>query len=172
MSHPPRDRPTNRARLVREVVPFVLLVCACGAALDDRTGAESLRARANASASASAGLEVPDAAPESFDDLTALGPGVAAGMREAARRSGTGEAVDLVKAEASDACVRVAFAASAPVVASLVDGQGEPLSTLSQPADRGVLGERGPVCIRRGDVVRGVAGGAAVRVRWLAWTAP
>lgn len=159
---------------MREVVPFVLLVCACGAEAtrETRTAAHPAPEAAAPVASEAAGGDIADAASESFDDLTALGASVAAGMREAARRAGTGDAVDLVKADASDTCVRVAFAASVPVTASLLGAQGDVLATLSQPADHGVLGERGPVCVRRGDVVRGVAGGPPVHVRWVAWEAP
>jgi hypothetical protein len=96
-------------------------------------------------------------------------------MHEVARKSGTGGAVELVRAETADACVRVAFSSSAPVTARLVDQAGQVLASSAQPAVEGVLGEKGPVCVRKGDVVHAMADGAdqaATHVRWVAWQAP
>jgi hypothetical protein len=93
-------------------------------------------------------------------------------MREAARREGATDAVDLVKADTHDACVRVAFAASAPVTAKLVDHAGNVLAASESPGTEGVLGAHGPVCVRKGDVVRAVADAAGVHVRWVAWESP
>jgi hypothetical protein len=96
-------------------------------------------------------------------------------MHEAARKEaapgGTGP-VDLVKADTRDACVRVAYAASAPVTAKLVDHTGAVLAASDAPSTEGTLGPKGPVCIRKGDVVRGVTDATGVHVRWVAWEAP
>jgi hypothetical protein len=163
------SRPTRQARLVArlvtEVVPFVLLACACGAAVTTPAPATP------APASPAATTAPPPAPAESFDDLVALGPTLAPGMHEIARKSSE-DAVELLRADTSDACLRVAFAAAAPVLAKLVDGNGDVLASIG-PAANGALGERGPVCVRRGDVVRGTAEGTGrTRVRWVAWQGP
>jgi hypothetical protein len=93
-------------------------------------------------------------------------------MREVARNETSGEKMEIVQAGEHDACVRVAFEASAPVVARLVDGEGHVLASSDAPATNGVLGQRGPVCVRKGDAVSVVAEGSATSVRWIAWEAP
>jgi hypothetical protein len=149
------------------VVPFVLLVCACGAAVTVPLPSPAPSVTAAPSPAAS----VPAPA-ESFDDLSALAPTLAPGMSEIARKASTGDAVELLGAAANDACVRVAFAAESPVSTKLVDGSGEALA-VAGPALQGALGERGPVCVRRGEIIRGVADGAGrSHVRWMAWQAP
>jgi hypothetical protein len=97
---------------------------------------------------------------------------VAQGMREVARKENTGDKVQIAQAGGHDACVRVVFEASSPVVAKLVDGEGNVLASSDSPATDGVLGERGPVCVRKGDAVSAVAEGAAASVRWVAWESP
>jgi len=164
---------TRRARLVREVAPFVLLVCACGAAVtrtsEPAQPAAAVAPATPAAASASSGADPASLA--AFEALAAQGSSLAPGMREAARREGGPEAVTLVSAEGRDICLRVAFAATAPVKARLVDAAGNVLATSDEPAADGVLGARGPVCVRRGDVVKGAADGPGARVRWIAWEA-
>jgi len=149
---------------VREVLPFVLLACACGAAVT---------APAPPPPASAPATPAPAPAPfESYDDLVALGPTLAPGMREIARKASADEAVELLHADSGDACLRVAFAAAAPIVAKLVDQGGEVLASVGPAAD-GALAERGPVCVRKGDVVRAIAEGAGrSHVRWLAWQAP
>jgi hypothetical protein len=93
-------------------------------------------------------------------------------MREVARMLTTGDKVEIAHAEGRDACVRVAFEASSPVVAKLVDAQGNVLASSEAPATGGVLGERGPVCVRRGDAVSAFAEGSGASVRWMAWASP
>ncbi len=155
------------ARLVNEVAPFVLLACACGAAVTTATTPPTPPPATAQTAAA----PVPAPA-EAFDDLVALGPTLAPGMREIARKASSDEPVELLRADAGDACVRVAFAAESPVVARLVDQNGEVLSSLG-PARGGALGKSGPVCVRKGDAVRAIAVGAGrSHVRWLAWQAP
>ena len=81
----------------------------------------------------------------------------------------------MARARDRDACVRVAFEASAPVLAKLLDTGGHVLATLEAPATRGVLGARGPVCVRKGDAVSAVAAGldgGATSARWVAWQSP
>ena len=156
------------AHLVREIVPFVLLACACGAAVSTPLPSPPTPATAQPSAASAP----PASPPESYDDLAALGATLAPGMGEIARRSSSGDAVELLRATAGDACVRVAFAAEAPVVAKLVDGKGEALATTG-PGLQGALGERGPVCVRKGERMQAVAEGAGKsHVRWVAWQAP
>jgi hypothetical protein len=104
--------------------------------------------------------------------MASRGQALAPGMREVARKETRGERVDLVHAEGRDACVRVAFEASAPVLAKLVDGAGNVLVVGGAAASDGVLGERGPVCVRKGDTVACIADGGPARIRWVAWEAP
>jgi hypothetical protein len=96
-------------------------------------------------------------------------------MREVARIESAGDRIEIVRAGGRDACVRVAFEASSPVVARLLDGEGNVLASSDVPEAEGVLGQRGPVCVRRGDAVSAAAGGAeaaVASVRWVAWQAP
>ena len=154
---------------MRELAPFVLLVCACGAAV--REPPPSALPPSSPAVVTSSDPGIPDTV-AAFDTIAARGPSLAPGMHEAARKEGGPDAVDLVKADTHDACVRVAFAASAPVTAKLVDHAGNVLATSETPATAGVLAARGPVCIRKGDVVRALADAAGVHVRWVAWEAP
>jgi hypothetical protein len=92
-------------------------------------------------------------------------------MRLTAERENTGERVELVRASDKDTCARVAFEASAPVIAKLLDSEGLPLAEMRTAATEGELGERGPVCVRKGDAISGVATGSA-HVRWTVWALP
>jgi len=111
---------------------------------------------------------------ESYDALASLGSSIAQGMHEVARKPGVGggDAVELVRAEAHDACLRVAFESDAPLVAKLVDENGQVLAAIAVPSTHGVLAGEGPVCVRKGDVVRAVAEGSGAHVRWMAWASP
>jgi hypothetical protein len=151
---------------VRELAPFVLLVCACGAAVREPPPSPAPSVAPTVAASASA--VAPDTL-AAFDALAARGASLAPGMREVARKEGASDAVELVKAETRDTCVRVAFEASTPVAAKLVDRAGNVLATTDGPATDGALGAHGPVCVRKGDVVRGVADAGGAAVRWVAW---
>jgi hypothetical protein len=91
-------------------------------------------------------------------------------MQVVARKESAGEKLDLVRAEGRDVCVRVAFEATSPVTARLLDGAGNVLAASDALATEGVLGSRGPVCIRKGDVVAASADGGG-QVRWIAWEA-
>jgi len=157
---------------VRELAPFVLLVCACGAAAVREP--DGIRAPGGASGPVTATSAPPpvDSAAETqaaFEALAARASSVAPGMREIARKESGTETVELTRAGDRDACVRVAFEASAPVAVKLVDQSGNVLAATDGPVSGGVLAERGPVCVRKGDVVRGVAEGTGARVRWMAW---
>jgi len=187
---------------VLQALPFALLACACGAAVGgvpaagDRAGLRRapLASASSVASAASAGRASSSGGPGApalsvFGALEARGAALAPGMRVAARKeSARGERVEIVRAEGRDACVRVAFESTQPVAAELVDGSGRVLATSKGAATDGMLGERGPVCIRKGDLVAGVAsppggadggpfdgGGAAgvgtARVRWVAWEA-
>jgi hypothetical protein len=168
---------------VREAFPFVLLACACGAAL--REPLPGLESAPRAAAPQPHDLE----ARAAFDALSARAEVLAPGMRETARKESGGEQVEIVRAREHDVCVRIAFEASAPVIAKLLDGAGGLLAESSAPAREGVLGEKGPVCVRKGDAVacaaeNGDAGDADTdvdtgartpghaKVRWVAWEAP
>jgi hypothetical protein len=107
-----------------------------------------------------------------FGSIEARAELVAPGMRELARRESSGERIEIVRADRQDACVRVAFESTGPVVGKLVDGVGAVLATSHEATTRGVLGEHGPVCVRRGDSVSAIAEGPSARVRWVAWVAP
>jgi hypothetical protein len=153
---------------VRELWPLAVLALACMAVAWSPVacagGAPSGKPRSVPAASAS-----DDAA---LAALAARGPSVAPGMREAARVRSSGARVVVARAGERDACVRVAFEASAPVLAKLVDAAGNVLAALDAPAQDGVLGARGPVCVRKGDAVSAVAAGpdgGASSVRWVAW---
>jgi len=160
---------------VRELAPFVLLVCACGAAVREP------RAPSPAPAPSPVVEAPPDATASAaettaaFDALSARSGELAPGMREVTRKE-TGiegaAGVELVKAVGRDVCTRVAFQASEPVTVKLVDQGGTVLAASEGAITEGALGAHGPVCIRKGDVVRGRADGAGARVRWLAWAAP
>ena len=97
---------------------------------------------------------------------------LAPGMRQAAERENGGERVELVRAAGKDTCVRVAFEAAAPVLARLLDAEGTVLYETRSPATTGVLGDRGPVCIRKSDSVSAAAEGNGGRIRWIAWASP
>lgn len=93
-----------------------------------------------------------------------------AGMQLMTTRESGPENVELARADEQDLCVRVAFEASEPVVASLVDARGATLATSVERAG-GILAEQGPVCVRKGDAVHALATGpSTAHVLWVAWT--
>jgi hypothetical protein len=171
---------------VRELGPLVLLLCACGAAVragelgtvaggagGDDGDAAGVEARGGGAGGASA---VSPEAAAAFEALAGRAGTLAPGMHEAARKESGADVVELVKADARDTCVRVAFVATAPVTASLVDRSGEVLAKSDAAATEGALGPKGPVCVRKGDVVRAARVRARIarvhrgaRVRWIAW---
>ena len=172
MERPPPNRLRQRtpARRVREFVPVGLLALACGAVLHEPLGCGRGAAPANppkVAVGATSGVSAP-----SFESLAARGPAVAPGMREVTRTVSAGDKVEIARAGGRDACVRVVFEASSPVVARLLDGEGNVLASSEAPAIGGVLGERGPVCVRKGETVMGVAEGTEPSVRWVAWESP
>jgi hypothetical protein len=173
MEKPPPSRLSRRIPPhVRELVSLVLLALACGAALREPFAC----ARGVPRTSVVTPRAVPSAKPAlsstSFAALAARGAAVAPGMREVARLQSAGDKIEIAHAEGRDACVRVAFEASSPVIAKLVDGEGNVLASSNAPVTGGVLGERGPVCVRKGDNVSAVAEGLDANVRWVAWAAP
>jgi hypothetical protein len=168
------------ARLVPELFPLGLLALACAAALHEPLAcahaapspARSARVTPGVSAAGNVATPLDSASGPAFAALAARGPRVAPGMREVARMQNTGDKVEIAHAERRDACVRVAFEASSPVVAKLVDAQGNVLASSDTPATDGVLGQRGPVCVRRGEAVSALAEGSGASVRWMAWESP
>jgi endonuclease YncB( thermonuclease family) len=68
--------------------------------------------------------------------------------------------------------MRAAFVAEPPVHLSLTDGRGDVLAQVASKA-QGALGERGPVCVRRGDTITlNVGGSPPWAVRFVAWASP
>jgi hypothetical protein len=120
-----------------------------------------------------------DAAPDAdtlppLDAVAARAAAATHGMREVARAEVTGPRAssEIVRADARDACVRVAYVASAPVHARIEDAGGAVLAERAPDTD-GLLGARGPVCVRRGSAVRVTFEGATdAKVRFVAWAAP
>jgi hypothetical protein len=168
---------------VREAIAFLLLACACGAAtwrpaggsatrpLPDEPGRESPSAEGAGSARAPSSPAHGPGTDQGFAALEARAASLAPGMRLTAERENSGDRIELVRASEKDTCARVAFEASAPVVAKLLDSAGLPLAEMQAAATEGELGERGPVCIRKGDAISGVATGSA-QVHWIAWALP
>lgn len=167
---------------MREAVAFLLLACACGAAtwsgrasdvhrhLQDEDGpATPGNDPAHPWAAADGGSWDPD---RGFASLEARAASLAPGMRQAAERENGGERTELVRAAGKDTCVRVAFEATAPVLARLLDDEGTVLCETRSPVTSGVLAERGPVCVRKTDTVSAAAEGSGGRVRWIAWASP
>jgi hypothetical protein len=186
MEKPPPSRLPQRAtaRHVLEFLPLVPLAFACGVFMNEPLGcAASSPAHgprygpghapsAWGSATTAVGSTEEAAPALAFAALAARGPRVAPGMHEVARMQNTGDKVEIARAEGRDACVRVAFEASAPVLAKLIDAQGNVLASSDKPATGGVLGEHGPVCVRRGQAVSALAEGSGASVRWMAWASP
>lgn len=155
---------------MREAAAFALLACACGVVARTKPARSPARATA-LEEPAPAAVDASGDGGDRFGAIEARWSRAAPGMRVMARREGAGGRVEIFRAEPQDACVRVAFEATAPVLARLVDSSGAVLASCATAATEGVLAEQGPVCIRRGDVLSGVADGpAAVRVRWVAWS--
>jgi hypothetical protein len=123
-----------------------------------------------------AGREAAPADP--LPSLEALAQGAARsapGMREVLRRELDAPAeatrIELVVA-AADTCLRVRLVAAAPLRATLETGTGATLAETPASADV-MLGERGPVCVRRGErVTLVVAPREPARVRFVAWASP
>jgi hypothetical protein len=160
--------PPRRTRLVREAAAFVLLACACGmAARTTPAGVPAVRPETGASPPTPS---VPVA--NRFESIEARGPSIAPGMRAAVRRESTGEKIELVRAEQRDTCVRVAFEATVPVAAKLVDGSDRALAETGTASIDGVLGEKGPICIRKGETLSVLVNGPRTPIRWVAWVAP
>ena len=119
--------------------------------------------------------EAPDAAdPMTAFEVLAVGADrLAPAMREIVRGEKSGEnslSTEVLRAE-KDACVRLAFAASTELRATLEDQSGAVLAETKTKA--GALGERGPVCVRKGAVIRvRFDGEGAIRIRFIAWTSP
>jgi hypothetical protein len=96
---------------------------------------------ASSSATAMATISIP-----SFDELVARQIRVAPGMREILR--GDTSASAALPEAGKDECVRVVYAAGAPVRVTLKGRDGAILAT-STVASSGTLDARGPVCFRR-----------------------
>jgi hypothetical protein len=161
---------------VREAIAFLLLACACGAATWSGRSSDTRKAQLDDDGSAPEsepnGAEGPRQTDGGFVSLEALAPSVAPGMRRAAVKESAGERIELVRAAGKDTCVRVAFEATAPVLARLLGADGTVLYEMHLASASGMLGDRGPICVRKNDVVSAAAEGAAGRIRWIAWASP
>lgn len=108
-----------------------------------------------------------------FDELAKGAGTLAPLMRELSRDEKSGEkslSADVLQAD-KDACVRVTFAATTELRAVLEDPSGAVLAVTKAKA--GVLGERGPVCVRKGGTLRvRFDGDGAIRLRFITWTSP
>jgi hypothetical protein len=160
---------------VRELLPFALLACACG--VETRVGPARAVVRTSPPPDAAPAAGPPEGqqdAGAAFEEIKQRWSGVVAGMSPVSALEGAAgdqEALELARADGRDLCVRVAFEAPEAVVASLVDRAGASLARSAEQTS-GLLPERGPVCVRRGDAVRGLASGSATtRVRWVTWAA-
>jgi hypothetical protein len=119
---------------------------------------------------ASAGPEGGDNVP-SLRDLALRAPEVAPEMRVLAQgEAAPPSSVALPKASV-DLCVRVVFAAGHAVRAKLETAEDGTLAEVG-PVDAGVLGLRGPVCVRKGREVTLTFGEGATRVRYIVWGSP
>jgi hypothetical protein len=161
---------------VREAFALLLLACACGVAaraapVDRRVGGSSGGGDTTGE-SAGTYSSPSELERDGFAEVEARGPTIASGMREVARRTSAGDQIELVRAEGRDTCVRVAFAAGLPVVAKLVDSSGQVVASTGTASTEGVLGETGPVCMRKGDSMSAVTEGVRGPVRWVAWASP
>jgi hypothetical protein len=167
---------------VREALAFLLLACACGAALGAGSAPDAKKATSSQTSEDAPGVppraerttNEPDAPGEpgrGFASLEARGPSLAPGMVQAVERESTGDRVELVRSASKDTCLRVAFEAAQPVVVRLLESDGTVLAETRSTATTGVLGDRGPVCIRKGVAVSAVAEGAG-HIRWIAWASP
>jgi len=114
--------------------------------------------------------------PEPEKSLEALGEEgnrLAAGMRplKSAELSGAREVgQELVANLDADACLRVVFSSAEAVVAKLADDKGRTLAELPAVLD-GKLGERGPICVRRGTTVHvQFSAPGDIVVRFASWT--
>jgi hypothetical protein len=107
----------------------------------------------------------------SLEELAARAVRVAPGMHELARGEVTlPVSIGLPKVD-GDVCVRVAFAGRAPLRAALQTTSGDAL-VAAEPSTDGLLGPRGPVCVRRGQGVVLVMESAAYPARYVVWVAP
>jgi hypothetical protein len=160
--------PRAQALRVRELLAFALLACACGVATRAaKPGApKSQTAVVTPRSSEASALDAGGA----FQAIEAQWSAFVPGMRAVATLEGGVEKLQLARADERDTCMRVAFEASEPVVASLLDAASATLATSSPERTRGLLAEHGPVCVRKGDAIYAQATGpATARVRWVAW---
>jgi len=124
-------------------------------------------------APAGSAAEAKKAPERSLESLAEDGKIVAAGMRTLKGEELSGQreiGQELIARADVDTCVRVAFSAGEAVVAQLADEKGRILAETPRVTD-GKLGERGPVCARRGETLRvQFMSPGDVVVRFVAWT--
>jgi hypothetical protein len=117
----------------------------------------------------------PESPLATFEELDGDKGSLAAGMRPLDRADVGSELMrDLIAEAKADTCVRISISATTPVAAELVDDRSRALAEAPE-GTRSALGERGPVCIRRGDTVRirfTPRAGTAPRIRFVAWASP
>jgi hypothetical protein len=103
--------------------------------------------------------------------LAALASKEAPGMREVARGESPLPASIKLPSGETDVCLRAAFAASSPVVAALVDRDGDVLD-LSLAGEETLLDTGGPVCLRKNHAAHLEVQGPLGPVRYVVWMTP
>jgi hypothetical protein len=157
----------------RVAVVAIALVVACGPAVAPAgIGVSHHSSDAGIDAPSDAAADVVETWPSLESIATRAGP-AARGMREVARTELSTDAgrmsAEIARADTRDLCARVAYGAPDAVTARIEDAT----SVLAERSGEteGMLGARGPVCVKRGGVLRVTFEGAA-RVRFVAWIAP
>ena len=164
--------------IARAALPFsgAFLFFTASCASTGHEGPTQLQAASAPTTSASAATSPAEPPPpeRTLATLNEQGPKVAAGMRalDGAELSLSQEQTrDLVTAD-KDTCVRLVWSASTPVLVKLLDSSDHHLVESSSSKD-GTLGERGPICVRKGQTIRvQFTPSAAATVRYAAWASP
>ena len=105
-------------------------------------------------------------------ELAARGGEIAPGMRILAQgEEAAPKRVEVPRVD-GDVCVRALFVATTPVKATLQSSTGFTLAETSARAVSGVLGARGPVCVRRGQGLALRFEDSTPRVRYVLWGSP
>jgi hypothetical protein len=113
-----------------------------------------------------AGLPAP-----TVESLALMVSALAPGMRELARGESPLPATIPLEPTGRDTCVRVVLGASAAVVGALVSDKGRVLD-VTEAGRTTVLGQRGPVCLRKDQAATIEVQGPASPVRYVVWVSP
>jgi hypothetical protein len=159
-------------RIALVALAFALVACGGGASASPTS--PRIDPHAGSDASTANGADGGEAL-ASMASLTALGPSLAPGMRESdhAELAGAGDVTHDLPSFEKDTCVRVTFAATAKVSATLVDASGSVLARADNVTS-GWLGERGPACARpqASPLKIKLHGEGPLRARLVVWALP